>query len=158
MPHRIDAAKIADAKAGKDNIKLAKARLDEIATLPATATTAQLRAAIKDLAAAVRHIIRALPVLLLLSSVCFAGSVAIQWDANNPIEGVNEYRVYRNGQRIARTSGTAISFANVSSGRPYRYQVTAVNSTAESGFSNPADIIMPSVPANAKVIITWEVK
>lgn len=61
MPHRIDTTKITDAKTGKDSIKAAKARLDEIATLPATATTAQLRAAIKDLAAAVRHIIKALP-------------------------------------------------------------------------------------------------
>lgn len=95
--------------------------------------------------------------LVFIATPCIAG-ISLQWDANSPAENVTEYRIYRNGKQIARTPATSIVFGNVSTGRPYRYNVTAVNATAESGFSNPVDITMPSIPANAKITIQWELK
>lgn len=95
--------------------------------------------------------------VLCLATASFAG-ILIQWDANSTTEAITEYRIYRNGKHIARTPATSIVFGTISTGRPYRYNITAVNATAESGFSNPVDIVMPSIPVNAKITIQWEVK
>ena len=162
MPHRIDTVKIADQKSGKDNIKLAKARLDEIAALPATATTAQLRAAIKDLAAAIRHIIKALPVLLLLSSACFAATatVGITWDANtdNPTgyhvcwsnySGSAKSFAFRNCSTVRHPANTK-TVTGLSTAEKWVFRGHAYNDFAESDWSNYAQLWFVKTPTNNK--------
>ena len=58
MPHRIDTAQIADKKAGKEEVKKAVTRMQQIEAQAPTATTAQLKAAIGDLAKYIRQIVR----------------------------------------------------------------------------------------------------
>ena len=56
--HRIDQTRIDERKTGKDHIKATKARIDVIAALPSTTSTAQLRTAVKDLAVAMQQVIK----------------------------------------------------------------------------------------------------
>lgn len=58
MPHRIDTTKITETQAAQAAITAALVRLTQIESQAATATTAQLRAAIGDMAGMIKKIIR----------------------------------------------------------------------------------------------------
>jgi hypothetical protein len=59
MPHKIDQTKIADIDVSRKAVAAAGARLTQIETA-ATATNAQLLAAVKDMAKFMKHIIKVL--------------------------------------------------------------------------------------------------
>lgn len=80
-------------------------------------------------------------------------SVTLQWDPNPPSEQVTSYNVkWSNYSTIPFANSidvgpeTTYSFANISTGREYRFAVTAHNPTAESAYSNIVTVRIPTPP------------
>jgi chitodextrinase len=77
--------------------------------------------------------------------VALAGVTAVElaWDASAAIDFA-EYRVYRDGERIASGTATTLSDKNVQSGRAYRYAVSAADKNGnESERSAAVEIVFP---------------
>lgn len=98
-----------------------------------------------------------------------AGSQAdLSWHPSGDNVGVTGYDVYRNGAKIASTTGTAYADSGVSQGKTYRYRVDAYDAagnfsakTAPQSLSDP-DTTPPSAPTNLtlrpgskRIALTW---
>jgi fibronectin type 3 domain-containing protein len=77
--------------------------------------------------------------------VALAGVTAVElaWDASRAIDFA-EYRIYRNGERLAAAAATTFSDKDVQSGRTYRYAVSAADKNGnESPRSAEVEIVFP---------------
>ena len=71
--------------------------------------------------------------------------VQLSWNASSDNASVAGYRVYRNGQQIATTSGTTYADSGLAAGTAYAYTVAAYDGAGNvSAQSAPANITTPS--------------
>lgn len=88
--------------------------------------------------------------------------IALAWQAaSDPESGVDSYRVYRDGARVATVDAPAYTDTGVEPSTRYTYRVTAVNGQGmEGGASQPvsaatpaeADTVPPAPPARLRIV------
>lgn len=101
-------------------------------------------------------ILLSLLVILSTSTLALAGTVVLQWDANQAADQVTSYNVYRDGVKALSVAGNVntATVANIPNGS-HTFYVTAQNAWAESGPSNTVSTPpLPGAPTNAKITIT----
>ncbi|MBP7791781.1 MAG: hypothetical protein KA120_01840 [Candidatus Goldbacteria bacterium] len=81
-----------------------------------------------------------------------SNKVNLTWMANLSEEGINYYKIYRDGSEISTSYANVFADTNVTTNESYVYNVTAIRNTDESGFSNPIYVtIQPAAPVNFSV-------
>ncbi|MCX8094352.1 MAG: hypothetical protein N3E50_09350, partial [Candidatus Goldbacteria bacterium] len=84
--------------------------------------------------------------------------VNLTWLANDPGEGIDYYKIYRDGNEISNSYTNFFIDTTVTTGEAYVYNVTAFKAPNESLFSNPVYVtILPAAPINFKVTKTANV-
>lgn len=81
-----------------------------------------------------------------------SNSVNLTWQANDPGENINYYKIYRNGDELSTSFLNFFADTTVTTGEAYVYHITAFKTPSESGFSNPVYVtIVPAAPINFSV-------
>ncbi len=75
--------------------------------------------------------------------------VNLTWQANDPGETINYYKIYRDGYEISTSYTNSYADTGVTTGVAYVYNVTSFRNPDESGFSNPVYVtVLPAAPVN----------
>jgi hypothetical protein len=90
-------------------------------------------------------------IMLLCATSAMAFAVELSWDANSPEENVIGYKAYVRNRTTQKPfvawstvhTQTSVVLQNLSSNHKYEFRVTAFNTSAESGYSNPVYIGAP---------------
>jgi hypothetical protein len=83
----------------------------------------------------------------LTATVQSDNSVTLNWQASSSANTITQYTVYRNGNQLATTLGTAFAYTDTTAqaGSTYSYQVQATDSTgATSVLSDPVSVTVSS--------------
>jgi chitodextrinase len=92
-----------------------------------------------------------------LSAMVGAQEVDLSWRPSSDDVGVTGYDVYRNGTKIANTTGTSYADSGVVQGKTYRYKVDAYDAAGNVSAKTAAlsvtypDTTPPSAPTNLKL-------
>lgn len=81
-----------------------------------------------------------------------SNKVNLTWVANDWGEGINYYKIYRDGVEISSSYSNIFIDTNVTTGESYVYNITAFRTPDESGYSDPVYVtVLPAAPVDFTV-------